>query len=1176
MADTALQDATAFATAAQGTKADGALQAANDLSDLNDAATARTNLGVDITGTDNSTDVSLAGSLDYLSLTDQTISLEQVDASTDIFGLSSVAISGDYSDLTNVPSTAGAAIYNNAGSPALDTGITALEVNSLLGLGTAATTDANDYATAAQGAKADSAQQPPIEGAFVDGDKTKLDGIDTSADVTDATNVLAAGAVMTTGDQTVAGAKTFSSTIVGDINGNASTATTLATARNIAGNAFDGSGNITIAAADLSDVTDAGSGAIITDSERTKLTNIETSADVTDATNVLAAGAVMTTGDQTVAGAKTFSSTIVGDINGNASTATTLATARNIAGNAFDGSGNITIAAADLSDVTDAGSGAIITDSERTKLTNIETSADVTDATNVLAAGAVMTTGDQTVAGAKTFSSTIVGDINGNASTATTLATARNIAGNAFDGSGNITIAAADLSDVTDAGSGAIITDSERTKLTNIETSADVTDATNVLAAGAVMTTGDQTVAGAKTFSSTIVGDINGNASTATTLATARNIAGNAFDGSGNITIAAADLSDVTDAGSGAIITDSERTKLTNIETSADVTDATNVLAAGAVMTTGDQTVAGAKTFSSTIVGDINGNASTATTLATARNIAGNAFDGSGNITIAAADLSDVTDAGSGAIITDSERTKLTNIETSADVTDATNVLAAGAVMTTGDQTVAGAKTFSSTIVGDINGNAATATTLATARNIAGNAFDGSGNITIAAADLSDVTDAGSGAIITDSERTKLTNIETSADVTDATNVLAAGAVMTTGDQTVAGAKTFSSTIVGDINGNAATATTLATARNIAGNAFDGSGNITIAAADLSDVTDAGSGAIITDSERTKLTNIETSADVTDATNVLAAGAVMTTGDQTVAGAKTFSSTIVGDINGNAATATTLATARNIAGNAFDGSGNITIAAADLSDVTDAGSGAIITDSERTKLTNIETSADVTDATNVLAAGAVMTTGDQTVAGAKTFSSTIVGDINGNAATATTLATARNIAGNAFDGSGNITIAAADLSDVTDAGSGAIITDSERTKLTNIETSADVTDATNVLAAGAVMTTGDQTVAGAKTFSSTIVGDINGNAATATTLATARNIAGNAFDGSGNITIAAADLSDVTDAGSGAIITDSERTKLTNIETSADVTDTANVTTAGCAYGLRSILFNQN
>ena len=40
----------------------------------------------------------------------------------------------------------------------------------------------SDYATAAQGTKADSAQQPPTEGAFVDGDKTKLDGIETGAD----------------------------------------------------------------------------------------------------------------------------------------------------------------------------------------------------------------------------------------------------------------------------------------------------------------------------------------------------------------------------------------------------------------------------------------------------------------------------------------------------------------------------------------------------------------------------------------------------------------------------------------------------------------------------------------------------------------------------------------------------------------------------------------------------------------------------------------------------------------------------------------------------------------------------------------------------------------------------------------------------------------------------------
>lgn len=52
------------------------------------------------------------------------------------------------------------------------------------------------YATAAQGALADSAQQPPTEGAFADGDKTKLDGIETGADVTDTANVTAAGALM--------------------------------------------------------------------------------------------------------------------------------------------------------------------------------------------------------------------------------------------------------------------------------------------------------------------------------------------------------------------------------------------------------------------------------------------------------------------------------------------------------------------------------------------------------------------------------------------------------------------------------------------------------------------------------------------------------------------------------------------------------------------------------------------------------------------------------------------------------------------------------------------------------------------------------------------------------------------------------------------------------------------
>ena len=54
----------------------------------------------------------------------------------------------------------------------------------------------SDYATSAQGAKADSAQQPPSEGAFQNGDKNKLDGITAGADVTNTNSVTNAGALM--------------------------------------------------------------------------------------------------------------------------------------------------------------------------------------------------------------------------------------------------------------------------------------------------------------------------------------------------------------------------------------------------------------------------------------------------------------------------------------------------------------------------------------------------------------------------------------------------------------------------------------------------------------------------------------------------------------------------------------------------------------------------------------------------------------------------------------------------------------------------------------------------------------------------------------------------------------------------------------------------------------------
>jgi len=54
-------------------------------------------------------------------------------------------------------------------------------------------------------------QQEPSEGAFVDGDKTKLDGIEALADVTDATNVEAAGALMDNEVTNLAQVKAFNS-----------------------------------------------------------------------------------------------------------------------------------------------------------------------------------------------------------------------------------------------------------------------------------------------------------------------------------------------------------------------------------------------------------------------------------------------------------------------------------------------------------------------------------------------------------------------------------------------------------------------------------------------------------------------------------------------------------------------------------------------------------------------------------------------------------------------------------------------------------------------------------------------------------------------------------------------------------------------------------------------------
>ena len=241
----------------------GKLQKDQNLSDLTDAATARTNLGLgsvedgaDVTDTAN---VTAAGALMDSEVTNlaQVKSFDSSDYATAAQGTTADSaqqppsegafVDGDKTKLDGIETSADVTDTANV------TAAGALMDSEVTNLSQVKAFDSSDYATAAQGTKADSAQQPPSEGAFVDGDKTKLDGIEASADVTDTANVTAAGALMDSELTDLAGVK-----------------------------------GVTI-----STLQPKPSEGAFANGDKTKLDGIEASADVTDTANVTAAGAVM-------------------------------------------------------------------------------------------------------------------------------------------------------------------------------------------------------------------------------------------------------------------------------------------------------------------------------------------------------------------------------------------------------------------------------------------------------------------------------------------------------------------------------------------------------------------------------------------------------------------------------------------------------------------------------------------------------------------------------------------------------------------------------------------------------------------------------------------------------------------------------------------------------------------
>ena len=607
-----------------------------------------------------------------------------------------------------------------------------------------------------------------------------------------------------------------------------------------------------------------------------------------------------------------------------------------------------------------------------------------------------------------------------------------------------------------------------------------------------------------------------------------------------------------------------------------------------------------------TITAALSGNASTASTLQTARTIAisgditgtATSFNGGSDISISSAITAGAivnADINASAAIAD---TKLATISTAGKVsnsaTTATSANTASAIVARD-----GSGNFSAgTITAALSGNASTATKLATARTIAisgditgtATSFDGSGNISISSAITAGSivnADINASAAIAD---TKLATISTAGKVansaTTATNANTASAIVARD----ASGNFSAGTITASLSGNASTASTLQTARTIAitgditgtATSFNGGSNISISSAITAGSivnADINASAAIAD---TKLATISTSGKVansaTTATSSNVDNAIVA---RDIAGNFT-AGTITATLAGNAATASTLQTARTIAisgditgtATSFNGGSNISISSAITAGAivnADINASAGIVD---TKLATISTAGKVSNsATTATSANTVNAIVARDASG--NFSAgTITASLSGNASTATTLQTARTIAlsgditgtATSFNGGSNISISTAITAGSivnADISASAAIAD---TKLGTISTAGKVsnsaTTATSANTANAIVARD----ASGNFSAGTITASLNGNANTATSATNATN-ATNA-DTVDSLHAASFLRSDADDTFTGKLAVGSTTIRGAGMYGTYDSTKTGHVWSMGTAYAI--------